>query len=211
MQNRVRKIVLSAMIAGISATVMTPLIAYAGTKHPTREQHRREDAIQIKEDQMADLYQKFGEPAFDAMQKVHAARIAIQAEDFKQAATLVNDANQALDKIIKDGGTGIIPISERQIVDENIYKVDASADQAKADSNSNKGNEVIQADYGSVRLLMPIQQTQKQLKIATDFLTNTKPYDAAKALATAEAGISVQSVFMVTQPEQIQASDTGAS
>ena len=233
MKNPIRKVAMVTLIAGIAATTMTPIIANAASNDNAREAKRAQDLNQIKakaahkqDDKQAAINAKYSEQAFQAIQKVRAARIAIAAEDIDHATTLINQAQKSLSDIKKDGANGILTINVEQIVDENVLvPASASADQSsaavskatatKASDTTQKADkaapEMAQTSLGTIQVLMPLDATIQQLNIAANFMKDTKPFDASRALATAEAGLAVQSFYVVGQPQPINPDQNNAS
>ncbi|WP_417805325.1 YfdX family protein [Thalassospira lucentensis] len=237
MKNPIRKVAMVTLIAGIAATTMTPIIANAASNDNAREAKRAQDLNQIKakaahkqDDKQAAINAKYSEQAFQAIQKVRAARIAIAAEDIDHATTLINQAQKSLSDIKKDGAKGILTINVEQIVDENVLvpasastsasadKTSAAASKAtatKASDTTQKADkaapEMAQTSLGTIQVLMPLDATIQQLNIAANFMKDTKPFDASRALATAEAGLAVQSFYVVGQPQPINPDQNNAS
>lgn len=235
MKNPIRKVAMVTLIAGIAATTMTPIIANAASNDNAREAKRAQDLNQIKakaahkqDDKQAAINAKYSEQAFQAIQKVRAARIAIAAEDIDHATTLINQAQKSLSDIKKDGAKGILTINVEQIVDENVLvpaSASASAEQSstaaskatatKASDTTQKADkaapEMAQTSLGTIQVLMPLDATIQQLNIAANFMKDTKPFDASRALATAEAGLAVQSFYVVGQPQPINPDQNNAS
>ncbi|QID16410.1 YfdX family protein [Nitrogeniibacter mangrovi] len=220
MNRHIGRLIIGALAsAALTATPLIPVVARAATPNsPTVKAAQAKKVDQLK--------LKVSDDGRQAMEDVHAARIALFNGDTDTARKLVHEAQQRLTRTSTDeqalGHDGqydrnLVSIDGQLVVGHDyVATPEKTRHIVKGQAHLKAGQpqqaveelRLADADVGYTRLLMPLKATRKHVDEAAALIYSGNNYDANLALKAAEDGLSVDTVMLVDTPHPVKTAAT---
>lgn len=166
---------------------------------------------------------KLSQDGYNVLRDIRAARVAIFNGDPHAAKRYVKKANHDLTRARKDetvakgkGGKengNWIPIDGQLVISDNIvatpektthFKIGNKKIKEGKTEEAIKDLKLAEVDVGFTRVLLPLNETTKQLHTATHLIGKQNYYEANMALKAAEDGLNMETVMLVEAPKAEQ-------
>lgn len=218
MNRKFRTLALGALASTALITVGMTAPAYAGaTKAANSATKAQDQVVQASKSGIANPDLQLSQDGYNVMRDVRAARISIFNGDIDSAKKFVKLAQDDLGKTRSDDTrvktsekltadqANWVPIDGQLVVADNFVATPEKAKHIAAGNEKLKAGKAKEAieelkladvNVGFTRLLMPLNDTGKQVNLAWDLLNSGDYYQANMALKAAEDGLNVDTVML---------------
>ena len=214
MTKTLRKLTLAAVVStAITGITLAPVFANTAPG-------KTDQVVEASKSGAAHPSLKLSQDGYNVVRDIRAARVAIFNGDTHAAKRYVAKADHDLGNARKDesvvkgkGGKengNWIPIDGQLVISDDVAEIPEKATHIKTGDKKIKEGKTEEAiremklaevDIGFTRVLLPLNQTAKHIRAATDLIGKQKYYEANMALKAAEDGLNMETVMLEEAPK----------